>query len=193
MAGNDPLVAEANARDSVKGSALLWRDIPISLSAFRNSSFLILTAATTPVVGTSSGQHRIRWAAADAAAILLSFDIPGDYNPVQDKFYLDLKLVKSTSGNAAAATIGGATSIARAGSANAIGTVSPSETISDDVTPTIASLDFSGSGFYGKDTIGITITPGAHDTCVIDLYGARVRYSGGLSLYSETDRYASSF
>jgi len=192
MAGNNPLVAEHTARDASRGGVYLWRDNPIDLGAVRTSAFLNLTGATNPIVGTGSGQHYIRWAANDAAAITFSADIPGDYNEVLDKFYLRLKLIKSTGGNTSA-TISGATSISRAGSANASGTVAPSATVSDDATPTILTLDFSGSSFKGKDSIGFTITPGAHDTCMYDLYGISFRYAGGLSLYNESDRYATSF
>lgn len=192
MAGNDPFVAEYNLRDATK-TGILWNDITFGVQEFRNSSGLILTGATTPIIVNSNSANCVRWAANVANAVTFTVDVPGDYNEVADKARLQLKLFKSTAGNAAI-LMGLDVVIVRAGSA--VPGISTSITsppaISDATTPSIWDCSVSGLGLKGKDSVTFTITPAAHDTCVIDLFGGRFRYIGGTSLYNETDRYATS-
>lgn len=203
MAGSDPFVAEENARDAIR-KGLLWVDRTFGPQDFRLSTGLILTGATTPIVaqqtvtdtpgGNSNASNLIRWAANDAAAITLTVDLPGDYNETVDKLHLRLKLWKSTAGNLAI-NMNGALGAVRNAVVVSASTVAvkfaTAVAISDAVSPSILDLDFSGNSLKGKDSMTFKITPDAHDTCVIDLYGACLRYIGGTSIFNESDRYAS--
>lgn len=201
MAGNDPLVAEYNERDAVK-AGVLWRDRVLGVQDIRLSTGLILTGGTTPIIAqqtvTDTGANNspfniVRWAAGDAAAITLACEVPGDYNETIDKLHLRLKVWKSTAGNTGIAMTGVMAAV-RNGvdvTASTVLVVSNAPVISDAVTPSILDFDFSGDSLKGKDSLCFKITPDAHNTCVIDLYGATLRYIGGTSLFNETDRYAS--
>lgn len=191
MAGHNPLVAEQTARDSAKTGTVLWRDLVLGAYDVRTSAGLILTGATTPLMVNSNGNSFVRWAANDAAAATFTFVLPGDYNHLIDKCYARLSLWKSTAGNLGI-TMGGAYNQIRAGTAIPVAAIDiTAVAISDATTPSILNLDFSGASFRAKDSMTFRLTPAAHDTCVIDLYGITIRYSGGLSLFDETERYSS--
>lgn len=190
MAGQNPLVAEITARDSTKGECLLWQDMDIGLTEFRDSSGLNLTGATTPIIVNSTNQNLVRWAAGVANPVTFTKRLPGDYNETQDKMHLRLKLLKSTPGDVGA-KITVTVNLARAGLALGIALVTtPSGTISDSTSPSDLDIDCSSLALKGKDDLTFTLTPDAHATAVIDLFGGCLRYGGGLSLYNETDRYA---
>lgn len=189
MAGNDPLVAEFNERDAAK-AGVLWRDRVMCISDVRTSAGLIPTGATTPIIVNSGGANFIRWAAGVANAITVTLDIPGDYNEVIDKLHVRLKAFKSTGGDVGMVVTGAAAYMRDAAVAATAGSVSPTAAVPDTLSG-IMDLNFSGSSFKGKDSITFTLTPDAHATAVVDLYGITVRYIGGTSLYNETDRYAS--
>lgn len=199
MSGHNPLNAELEARDSVKQGGI-WKDISLPFPHCLTTAGQILTGATTPLITTSSTRPVVRWAAGDAAAVVLTFDIPADYDEFSDALEIRLKLAKSTAGNAADTTIAAAAYITRATLALP-SSVAAARTplISDETTPSILILPFTRNNdgyasvaktrqFKANDTLSVTLTPSAHATAVIDLFGIRVRYKGGLSMYNAEDR-----
>lgn len=200
MAGNDPLVCEFNMRDAIK-SGVLWRDRTLGVQDIRNSAGLILTAGTTPIIAqqtltnaasATTTINAIRWATSVVNAITFTIDLPGDYNETADLCHLRLKIFKSTPGDAAINLncVWGVVRAAVDYTTAAIVTTATPVAISDATTPSILDFAMSGKGLKGKDSISFLITPDAHATAVIDLYGGMLRFIGGTALFNETDRYA---
>lgn len=198
MAGHNSLVAEETARDSAKKGGL-WRDAVLPFPHCFNTDGQVLTGATTPLITKVSSRPIIRWAANDAGVITMSFCIPGDYDEFSDALELRLKVLKSTAGNAAG-TMSANAYITRDGVALPSAVAAAVAPIISDGT-TISTIIFpwtrnntgyatvaKTSKFKANDELTILVTPAAHDTAVIDCYGARVRYKAGLSMYYPQDR-----
>lgn len=198
MSGHNPYAAEATARDSVKQGGL-WRDAVLPFPACATTAGLVLTGATTPLIAVVSSRPIIRWAANDAAVLTISFNIPADYDEFSDALELRLKVLKSTAGNAAG-TMSANAYITRDGVAlPAAVAAAQAPIISDGTTISTITFPFTRNNtgyatvakvaqFKANDQLTILVTPAAHDTAVIDCYGARIRYKGGLSMYHAIDR-----
>lgn len=154
----------------VKGN---MRRNPIPLSTIRNSTGLGLSGATTPIIEISSSALRISWVANDSAAVNLTIPIPADYceDERDGADHFKIILLMKMGGATDTPTISGDGVIER----KAVAQTALDADASAAVTGTTLAeyeIDLSGQGFKAGDAVTINLTPGAHTTDALYLYGA---------------------
>lgn len=201
MAGNDPLVQDANIRDSIPG--LSYRaDIVLNHVVGRSgaANFPVLTQATNPLIFEGgSAQPIVKFAASDTTTLLLSHQLPGEFDPdaneikvillagassITDPNTLNVSISRTKANVAANQQFVG--SSAAAGVAPAAYTDGVAQQITP-VTPSRYTWTFTDV-FAPNDGIHIKITPGGTATDSVYLYGVTLRIRRHAALRYMPDR-----
>ena len=153
---------------------------PIDLADFRESDG---TASTLTALETNG--FGIQWAAPNVDVRVLIVRLPESYSASGDK--CELRLLAQMGGSTDTPAIDAAVYRKRAGAA-----------LSADLDPTISAdlssaaayvtIDISGNSCQGGDILVIKLTPEAHGTDAINVYGAELLYSSCLVPYDKTLR-----
>lgn len=161
----------------VQGKGFL-KNQPISILDFHLASS---GAALTTTLTTNPGQAKtdtnfttLSWAADKVVAAGLNFVVPDDYDKIKD--HLKLKLKAAMSGSTDTPTI----DAVLYNDDDATTDLDP--TISGALSATLAwiEIDCSDQGLEAGDCVHIQITPGAHSTDAINVYGAKWEYRSTL-------------
>lgn len=172
------------------------RDIIVPLrEAFLFSDGSTLTTSLATNAGFAMGETNalvLSWAATKVVPAGYSFVIPGDYDESADDLRVRFLGQMSGATDAIALTINayrkraGAALTADQGPFTTKGTDNVAATFTN--TSSIRHIDMNGKSNRANDIITLKITPPAHNTDAISIYGVVVRYKSNLALYTESDR-----
>lgn len=154
-------------------------DYPLQLGSGMVSTGATLGTATTPVRDVNANQARILWAAADEAALMFAFRLPGEFSDTARDLVVVADMLETGGTDTITMTatiytrkVGGAVQ----GPFTATAVLTKSGTNPEEVIFNFENAeDASGDKIEPGDDITLTIAPGAHGTDAASLYGASVR------------------
>ena len=161
----------------VQGKGFL-KNSPVSIFDFHLASTgAVLTTTLTTNPGrdkTDTNFTTLSWAADKVITVGLNFIVPDDYDPIKDHLKLKLKAVSA-----------GATNTPTFDAVlykDDDATTDLDPTISAALSATLAwvEIDCSDQGLEAGDCIHIQVTPSAHSTDAINVYGAKWEYRSTL-------------
>lgn len=159
--------------------------------AWRNSSLLILTAGTTPIIEVSTNEGRIRWAASDSAAIFTVCKVPGNFSDVHKELVYIGKFLETGGTDTIVVTM---TIYARAAGGALKGPFTATATLTKSGTnPQELIFDFAEQAasllyILPDDELTVSITPSAHTTDALTFYGGQFRLRENAALTNANDR-----
>lgn len=160
-----------------------WRevvsnDIAALATAGTTGSGGVLATDTTPALeyvnGDTSSSLRVRWAASNVDAIATQFVLPLDCDLTQDIKLLFFAQMSGTT-NTPVLTIDSCFVGASVGTKVTDATSGITDTL-DIYVATIAAADIP-TNHNGAISVSVELTPGAHGTDVLDIFGAYVQYT----------------
>jgi len=165
--------------------------IPIPLQTIRDATGQNLTGSTTPIIELSSAAFRIRWAASDSAAVNISIPVPGDYldkrNDPDKSDHFKIILLVAMGGGTDAPTI--LADGVRHRAAETIDALDADASAAVSGTPLQeVECDLSRQDIRSNDAVTINLTPGAHTTDALLLYGAWFEYRSGWTMADQAKR-----
>lgn len=189
---NDEITINRTLADG-KADRGYTEDFPIGLADLKTSALLTLTAGTTPVIEVSSNVGRITWAATVVNAAGYATKLPGQFAVHARENRLEL--VADFDRNAVAdgavtltATIYAKSPDGNKGVFTATATLAASTGTQRLVFRFNDGLDASSNQLAPGDSITMAITPAAHGSDAIYLYGLAWRWNRNSTLTSTTDR-----
>lgn len=167
------------------------REKVFSLADLRNTDGSAIGAIGAGDFGLAAAETNglaLKWNASDATAFTLNLALPGDYDG--DKDSLKLRLFAQSAGDTDTPALDATVYRKRAGAALS---ADLDPTISDAVPNNTAKggvveINVSGKSCQPGDVLHVTVTPGAHTTDALFLYGLTLRYRSNLVLTNPDER-----